>query len=138
MRNVLETLRSLDYFVDNEFLQKYALLVEQNTRTRQINTKTHKHHIIPKSWYKLCSQEIDNTRSNLVNLPYRTHILAHYYLCLCTEDPFKYANELAMVCLLSSPGKNIVDKALISNLPMYNNIYEDYMYKLKTNFRLYD
>lgn len=35
------------------------------------------------------SLEIDNSKENLVNLYYKDHILAHYYLCLCTEGTFK-------------------------------------------------
>ena len=123
MRDLYKTLRSLDYFIDNEYLLKYTQIVERNRRTRVRGKQTHKHHIIPKCWFKLTDNDINNDLENLVNLPCREHFLAHYYLCLCTEDPFKYANELALQCLLSNSRINIVDKQLLQRLPMYNNIY---------------
>ena len=137
MRDLYKTLRSLDYFIDNEYLLKYTQIVERNRRTRVRGKQTHKHHIIPKCWFKLTDNDINNDLENLVNLPCREHFLAHYYLCLCTEDPFKYANELALQCLLSNSRINIVDKQLLQRLPMYNNIYEDLTNKLKENYRLY-
>lgn len=138
MLNVHETLKSLKYFIDNEYLKKYSLLVERNTRTKRFPTKTHKHHIVPKSWFKLMSIDCDNTLSNLVNLPVREHILAHYYLCLCTADPFMFANQLALVVLQTKFNLTAVDKQLLHSLPMYNNIYENYQIKIKDGFKLYE
>lgn len=137
MINVYDTLKQLDYFIDNDYLKSYSTLVERHTRTKVIPRLTNKHHIIPRCWFKLKHIPINNELSNLVNLPYREHILAHYYLCLCTVDPFKYANELALECLLNNRKLSITDKRLLENLPLYNNIYEDYMSKLKSNFKIY-
>ena len=137
MLNVYETLRNLEYFIDNEYLIKYCQLVDRNKRTK-VRYNTNKHHIIPRSWFKLCGLEVDNELTNLVNLPYREHTLAHYYLCLCTQDPFKYANELALDCLESRKDLSLTDKALLHNLPLYNNIYEDYVNKKKSNYNLYE
>ena len=137
MINVYETLSSLSYFIDNEYLQKYCRLVETHTRTRVVPRLTNKHHIIPKSWFKLNDKEVNNELNNLVNLPYREHVLAHYYLCLCTEDPFRYCNQLALMCLLTRKKINSIDKQLIQMLPLYNNIYEEYVYKRKTNYKIY-
>lgn len=138
MLNIYDTLRTQKYFVDNEYLQKYCQLIERNRRTPVRARVTHKHHIVPKSWFKLTNTEINNELNNLVNLPYREHFLAHYYLCLCTEDPFKYANQLALMCLQSLKTKNVVDKQLLHRLPLYNYIYEDYVQKLKSNYKLYE
>lgn len=138
MLDIYNTLKTKQYFIDNEFLQKYCQLIERHTRTAQRARVTHKHHIIPKSWFKLTNNVVNNELNNLVNLPYREHFLAHYFLCLCTEDPFKYANQLALMCLLSINKKNVVDKQLLYQLPLYNKIYEDYMQKLKSNYRLYE
>ena len=138
MVDVYNTLKQKQYFIDNEYLQKYCQLVERNTRTPVRARQTHKHHIVPKSWFKLTNSCVNNELNNLVNLPYREHFLAHYYLCLCTQDPFKYANQLALMCLLSLKNKNTVDKELLYRLPLYNNIYEDYVQKLKSNYRLYE
>ena len=138
MCDVYDTLRVKNYFIDNEYLKKYCQLIERNRRTKLKARITHKHHIIPKSWFKLTNKVINDDLNNLVNLNKRDHFLAHYYLCLCTEDPFKYANQLALVCLQSNKNLNIVDKQLIQCLPLYNNIYEDYLTKLKSNYKLYE
>lgn len=136
MVDVYKTLKNLDYFVDNDYLQQYARLVERHARTL-IRGTTNKHHIIPKCWFKLKNIPVNNDLNNLVNLPYREHILAHYYLCLCTEDPFKYGNQLGLVCLLNGKVLKPTDKRLLENLPLYNNIYEDYVRKLKSNYKMY-
>ena len=138
MCDVYSTLKSLKFFIDNEFLLKYSQLIERNMRTPQRARQTHKHHILPKSWFKLTNEEINNCLNNLVNLPIREHVLAHYYLCLCTEDPFKYANQLALSCLQSKTKISAFDKQLLHNLPLYNNIYEDYVKKLHNNYKLYE
>lgn len=138
MRNVYDTLKTLPYFIDNEYLLQYASLIERHTQDKVVPRKTHKHHIVPKSWFKLNGVEIDNSLKNLVNLPCREHCLAHYYLCLCTVDPFRYANELALACLLNKKFISPVDKELLIHLPMYNTIYEDYNNKLKSNYKLWE
>lgn len=48
--------------------------------------KTQLHHIIPRKYYTYNKLEINNSRENLVNLLYKDHILAHYYLALCAKE----------------------------------------------------
>lgn len=124
-------------FVDNEFLDKYCTLVQRNYKTSQRAGCTNKHHIVPRAWFKLNDQPVDNSVSNLVNLQYRDHVLAHYYLALCTENELQYANELALMCLTTRKKFSVVDKHLIQSLPLYNNIYEHCKQRLSSNYRLY-
>ena len=138
VRDVYNTLRLKSHFVDNEFLRHYATIIERNTRTQKRGGITNSHHIVPKSWFKINKLPIDNSLSNLVNLVYREHVLAHYYLCLCTTGDLLFANELALICLVSRKKLNIVDKQLVAQLPLYNNIYEDYRQKKQSNYRLYE
>ena len=137
MRDVKQTLLNHNGFIDNEYLDLYCRLVERNGRTQIRHGVTNSHHIIPKSWFKLNKQTVDNTQSNLVNLVYREHVLAHYYLCLCTTDELQIANELALMCLLNRKKLNVVDKQLVMGLPLYNNIYEHYKQLRKDNYQLY-
>ena len=137
MRDVKQTLLNHNGFIDNEYLDLYCRLVERNGRTQIRHGVTNSHHIIPKSWFKLNKQPVDNTQSNLVNLVYREHVLAHYYLCLCTTDELQFANELALMCLLNRKKLNVVDKQLVMGLPLYNNIYEHYKQLRKDNYQLY-
>jgi hypothetical protein len=139
MRDVYNTLKDSQYFIDNEYLLKYCKLVEMYSGRRSSGKFINKHHIIPKCWYKLTGNEINNCLNNLVYLPYREHVLAHYYLCLCTQDPLQFGNQLALICLISRSSKlNTVDKQLLEHLPLYNNIYENYKYKRKSNYKLWD
>ena len=138
MFNIYETLRNNKYFIDNEYLVKYCRLIEQNKGVKVRCGTINKHHIVPKSWFKLTGTEVNNELNNLVKLSYREHVMAHYYLCLCTEDPFKYANQLALMCLLSRKKLNPVDKYLVKTLPLYNIIYEDCRKKQERNYKLYE
>ena len=137
MFDTYHMLLSTKYFLDNEFLLKYCQVVDRNKGIKHLNHNTHKHHILPVSWFKLTNSVVNNELNNLVRLPVRDHFMAHYYLCLCTEDPFKYANQLALMCLESNKRIKQFDKELLHRLPMYNNIYEDLNIKLKNNYRLY-
>ena len=137
MKNLKSTLLSHNGFVNNIYLEKYCSLIERHTITGVQRKITNSHHIIPKAWFKLNKKPTDNSECNLVNLPYREHALAHYYLCLCTIDQLQYANELAFICLISRKKLNFSDKHLITHLPLYNNIVESYKYKQKINYKLY-
>ena len=137
MRNLKQELSSRNGFIDNEFLDKYCQLIERNTVTRKMPRVTNSHHIIPKSWFKLNAQPVDDSLSNLVNLVYRDHVLAHYFLCLCTTDKLQYCNELALMCLTTRKKLNAVDKQLVTRLPLYYIIYENYKKHKDSNYQLY-
>jgi hypothetical protein len=49
---VKTTLLQLNIVEDNEYLDKYCNLIESNKETQYIQGQTHKHHIVPKSYYK--------------------------------------------------------------------------------------
>ena len=137
MKNLKETLLSLDGFVDNEYLDKYVQLVERNKTTASKRCLTNRHHIIPRAWFSLNDKPVDNNPTNLVTLSYREHNLAHYYLCLCTKGKLLYANELALECLKSRDKLGEQNRKLIESLPLYNIIYKDYLKKKQSNYKLY-
>lgn len=45
----------------------------------------HKHHIIPRCWFKMKGKEIDNSKDNLVLLTYDDHIKVHKLTYLCAK-----------------------------------------------------
>lgn len=49
--------------------------------------KGHKHHIIPKCWYKMNGLDIDNSKENLVLLSYEDHVKVHKLAVLCASTP---------------------------------------------------
>ena len=82
-------LKNHEGFIPNEYLNEYLNLLESN-KTVHEPFHTEKHHIIPRSYFKLHNLEIDNSSDNLIDLTYGDHILAHYYLSKCTEGELQY------------------------------------------------
>lgn len=46
----------------------------------------HKHHIVPRCWYKMNSLPVDNSKENLVMLSVEDHIKVHKLALLCAKD----------------------------------------------------
>ena len=44
----------------------------------------HKHHIIPRCWYKMNGLEVDNSKSNLILLSYEDHCKVHKLMSMCS------------------------------------------------------
>ena len=138
-----EILLTYEGFINNEYLDKYCELINKNINRINEKFKTQKHHIIPVHWYKYITthdlsskdhnysfyQKIaDNDVNNYsVNLLYADHVLAHYYLSLCTEGQIKFANQNAVFHVLGNTNflKDIA----------YEKIYE---YLIKVMNRLED
>lgn len=70
--------------LDNEYLKAYCELIETEALDSAITFKTNCHHIIPKCFYPYLQRPVDNSATNLVHLLHKHHLLAHYYLTLCT------------------------------------------------------
>lgn len=47
----------------------------------------HRHHIIPKCWFKLHNLPVDNSKDNLVLLSYEDHVKVHKLAMLCAATP---------------------------------------------------
>lgn len=97
MNNLKNYLLSLDIVEDNDFLEKYIYLINNNLTTEKEKYKTQTHHIVPKCYFRHNNLSVDDSSSNTVNLQYKDHLLAHYYLSLCAkEEWFKIANVLVL------------------------------------------
>lgn len=107
---IKQKLLETNYFEDNEYLDKYCELIEINKYTKKEKFKTQSHHIIPKCYYKLVGKEVDNSKENIVNLLYKNHILAHYYLCSCTSNIFKGKLCHSLFHLINSFNKKEINK----------------------------
>lgn len=91
-----EKLLSLGYFEDNQFLDFYCALIEQNKSNKKQIHQTELHHIIPRAVFKLLnknsvskSHTAEVNKNNLIHLSYKDHALAHYYLALCSKNEYK-------------------------------------------------
>ena len=113
-------LLDLSIFENNEWLDKYINLINSNINTDKIKFITQKHHIVPRCYYQHYKIIVDNSNDNTVNLTYRDHILAHYYLYKCSKDWFTYSTLASLFFLLKrftlvESNKETADKKL-SNL----------------------
>lgn len=108
------------YFIDNEYLDSYVKLVESNA-VAESSVGTQIHHILPRCYFLLINESIDNTKENLVVLSYKDHILAHYYLALCTKSNLRYKLETAFIMLCNF---NSIEEFNPENLSSYQEIYE--------------
>ena len=117
-------LLNTNYFIDNEYLDKYCELVKQNEFTKKQENKTNNHHILPKSYFKMLGLPVDNSPENLVHVLYKDHIIIHYYLCLCAKGNLKHRLANAFLHLVNRRWKyeNFNPEVDLSE---YQKIYEE-------------
>lgn len=137
------------YFIDNKYLDNYCDLILKNLTTKKQPLVTQKHHVIPLCYYKL----VNNIRSKnwrraadyfsnqdeniLINLLYKDHILAHFYLVMFSNDFLYYSlfNSLDWQLRLNTNTHIKNDKETILklitelNLDNYQDLYEKYKQK---------
>lgn len=130
-----DELLSLEVFCDNEYLENYINLILTNKSDLKESETLQTHHIIPRSFYKLTLQEENNSKINKVNLSYKDHILAHYYLALCSvNEHIKNANELALKFMLNdSYDKNLDVETFKNSLDKFQELREDFELRNKNN-----
>ena len=94
-------LLTTNYFIDNEYLDLYIALCKANLNNKKLKGKTAYHHVIPLSFYmtkyrvssRREAEKLRKTKETIdysVNLLYKDHLLAHYYLFQCSTGTYKY------------------------------------------------
>ena len=95
LESLKEKLLKTNYFIENDFLNKYCQLMFENIITNRIKYKTERHHFVPLSYYSILHKEKNRKLLNMyskedknliINLSHFNHLLAHYYLCLCSKN----------------------------------------------------
>ena len=127
---ITENLKATNLFIYNEYFDKYIQLIQANLKTKRQTFKTQRHHIIPAVAFNLYNWPGKDDESNLVNLLYKDHILAHYYLALCSKTPeFQYKMVCAINFILGKATQtklNIEElKTFTLNLEEYQRLYEE-------------
>ena len=122
--NIKEKLLKLQFVQDNEFLDKYVIIIEENKELPYIPRKTQEHHIIPQCYYRSIGIAVDNSKDNRVNLYYKDHVLAHYYLALASEGIFKYQNFTPIFVIMGHKNFPKSEKDLLTKLPHIQLLYE--------------
>lgn len=128
--NIKKKLLDTDNFIDNKYLDLYVNLIMQNEYNVAIKFKTQRHHILPRYYYKLHNIPLDDSNNNVVNLLYKDHVLAHYYLSLCTKNKLKYANQNAIYHVLGNSNylkdpNYTEERNMLINLDKWQSIAED-------------
>lgn len=78
-----------------------------------------------RAYFKLENKLLDNNNDNCVNLIYSDHILAHYYLCMCTKNKLDEANRSAFFFMLNTSPEDFNEKEFIESIFFdYNILYE--------------
>jgi len=92
---IKETLLDTNYFIDNEFLDKYCACIALNEGLANQPGRTQRHHVIPVCYYKKAyevprkealAQANGDPKNFKINLYFQDHIKVHYYLCRCCLD----------------------------------------------------
>ena len=78
MANILEIFEYNQHFV--------AMMNIINKARLNPPKEGHKHHIIPRCWFKMNNIPVDNSKDNLVLLTYEDHIKIHKLAYLCAFD----------------------------------------------------
>lgn len=110
---IKQKLLALGIVKDNEFLNKYCELIEDNFSTQKEKFKTQAHHIIPRFIFKT---------NWIVNLSNYNHALAHYYLCFCLIDEYKLKNEHAFFRMINCNFKQDISYCFDE----YSKVFEDF------------
>lgn len=128
-----DTLLQTGYFEDNEYLDLYIKLVNDNIQTKYEKFKTQLHHSIPCACYASRSEANKDVRNLKVHLLFKDHVLAHYYLCLCSKETnFKY-KMIAAIEFTLGKSKNLTNQDIVLSLKewllndqTFQIAYEDY------------
>lgn len=124
--NLKKLLLQKDLVIDNEYLEKYINLILDNLTTTMSKGKTQTHHIIPKYYFKSKNIKIQED-NNLVNLLYKDHILAHYYLSLCSKTKYYMFSNLSALNYLLGKNKELKNSPeFLDQLPELQRLYENY------------
>lgn len=72
-----------------EYNQHFVIMMNIINYSRKFPPENgHKHHIIPKCWFKHNNLEIDNSEENIVLLSYENHAKVHKLAYLCAKTPY--------------------------------------------------
>lgn len=130
MQNIKQKLLTTGFFLNNNYLELYSGLIKDNALEKNIRFKTQRHHIIPRVICHLLNYDFCDSKDNLVNLFYKDHLLAHYYLCLCLDNvELQYKMFISLQFMLGNIKeygcKELPEyKAFLQSLPEYQRLYE--------------
>lgn len=84
----------------------------------------HRHHIIPKCWFKLHNLPIDNSEDNLVLVSYENHLKLHKLYTKCMKEKIMKSK---MACAYTKLGGKTIENSYFSgdNNPFYGKHHSE-------------
>lgn len=129
-------LLSTGMFEDNEFLDKYCELITSNQDSTKTTDTVDSHHIMPKAYYSLVGAPTNNKEENLVNLTYSNHVLAHYYLCLFTNNELlKEKMIYAFMMMIHTREFPESEVELLQHLSKYDDLRDEWIEHLRVKMK---
>ena len=126
LNSLFNAINSSGLVQDNQYFEAYRNIIECNKDTQPVKFKTQRHHIIPAHFTTYFTFDNDVNIDARVNLSFKDHILAHYYLALCgATAEIRYSNELAVLRMIGYSELSLEDKKRIQDLDKYSIIYEE-------------
>lgn len=111
---------------DNEFLDKYIDLINtKSVEVKQVGMHN-RHHIVPRFYFRKNNLPIDNSTENIANLTFKDHILAHYYLALCSTEKYRLFSELAFFRTSGFMTLPTSEEAM-GDMPKFDKVYRSYI-----------
>ena len=98
-------------------------MIKENKSTKYQKFKTQKHHILPRCYYTRNNIIVDDSEENTVYLSTYNHMVAHYYLALCTNGYMKHLMCGAFL-FITSLNKESLNKDLFELEETLHNISE--------------
>ena len=91
-----------------EYNQHFVAMMNVINKARLFPPENgHKHHIIPKCWFKINGLEVDNSDKNLVLLSKEDHAKVHKLAMLCVKDTRMKRNMACACHFLGLPGQPV-------------------------------
>lgn len=125
MNNICLDLLRYDMCIDNEYFSKYRYLVSQKSNIPE-HLIYENHHIIPRAVYAILGIPTNNNPDNLIALTIKDHVLAHYYLSLCSKNSkFKFSNITCIALICNRSYSDINEEWINSNLEYLDNLRKE-------------
>lgn len=117
MTNILEVFEYNQHFV--------AMMNVINLARLNPPKEGHKHHIIPRCWFKMNNLPIDNSKDNLVLLTYEDHVKVHKLAYLCALNS-KFKGKMAYAYHRLTKGEVVANGAFAGE---HNSMYGKHLSK---------
>lgn len=126
---IVTQLEEIEEFIHNEYFEKYKNLIIANKNLEYKSGATHKHHVIPRAYYKCKNLPVDNTSCNMVNLSIKDHIRAHIYLSKCvagnSDLQIKLSYPASFIYYSNKDAMERVDDDILQDIQtIYEHTYE--------------